>query len=825
MAWQKNLTVVGNTFLEGYDSSNQISNSLTWQERCENTIETILSKHQPLASEITNNGIFLSKLISKIISKKQNGQSGLDLLLDFSEIDPEYQNKLFKQFRVERAARALNKTTPSLEAQQKVNRAFNSILKNPSTKAISFDIFDTLVCRPVEKPADLYHFLEIKALKLSNGIASNFGRVRSLCEVETRNKLTHKEEITLDDIYETVASFYNLNETQISEIKQAEIELEISVIKERPNGRKLFDMALASGKPVYLISDMYLHESVIIKMLDKTGYSRYKKLFVSSKEGCRKHGGKLYTHVLKQLNIAGNELAHVGDNKKTDIEDAHSHGINTLHFRSAIDWMRASPIFKEIYSPRRGAGERARSAVAGTTALGLFNCPQPKEAFRSFSAGNPEKLGYAILGPLLTGYISWLSREVKRDKISDLYFMAREGWLLKEAYNIMNSNDKDLPKGKYLFGSRRAIRVASCRTYGDVMAMASQPYDSGIPLNELLVGRFGIELTQERLKILEENSIKKPFSPLEHSFSDRETWQKACVALADDIIESAKTERDSYEAYLSSNGFYESDNIGIVDIGWKTNIQGSLSLLTRKNITGYYYATVQGSEVWNAQDHTHRAYIGLGVSPRITTSSVVKNRHLSEFLFCHSDRSLEKMALEQGNITPVFRPEKNHQSRKQFIEQLHNGALQFVTDFHKNYSDLNNQIFIDPALAESAFRKFSEQPSEIDAKLLMGYSFEDAVGGIPEQFIISPNKKNHESTSVWLAGAKVAHKNKKPNDKKAINKTVIKTLEAKDKTRNLEKRVLKVFLNKNKFNKYIKNRERFFEDSNSKLLLSYYRIS
>jgi HAD superfamily hydrolase (TIGR01549 family) len=829
MAWHKTLRVLGPTFLENYDSFAGNACDLAWEERCDNTIATILSRHQPLASAVTQDGTFLRKALEDIISRKVAGKVGLDLLPDFEEIDRGYPRRLMEGFRVGATAKSLSVRNPLWTASHRVQENFRTLLEAPEVMAISFDVFDTLIRRPVEKPADLLRFLDAKALKLTGGVAADFGRTRTMCEVETRNRLSEsKDEITLDDIYETLAVFFDLTEDQILALKSAEIELEITAAQERPFGRKLYDIARATGRPIYLISDMYLPACVIEQMLAKAGYDDYQELFVSSEYGCRKHSGDLYDVVLNRVGLAPRNLLHVGDNKRTDIEKAEARGIRAFRWSSAIEWMRSNPIYEKIYAPRVGAGEKARSAIAGVTALGLFDAPAPPESFTSLSGGQAENLGYAVLGPIVTGYMTWLGREARRDAISDLYFMAREGWVLKEAFNILHEDDETLPKGKYLYGSRRAIRLASCRNRGDIMAMASAPYDPGISLDGLLHARFGIDLTPERAQLLAKQEIHYLARPLERSFDDQNLWRRTCRALTEDILENAAVERGAYEHYLAESSFYTSENPALVDLGWKANIQGALGSLTSRSLTGYYYATLQDSEIWLDRGHFHRCYAGQGLSPGISNSGVVHHRRLMEFLLCHSEPTLTSMKMVDGRTQPVFRPETEHLSRRVFIDQVHRGVLNFVRNYRAGFAHVTDQIYIDPALAEMAFHQFARFPVTIDARLLLNQSFEDAVGGIPKKYIISPNIKDHARNSVWKVGAQAAHAStappKKPANLTSVVWPVATVLDVKSK-RPIEQLILKSFLSDRKHNKYLKDRAEFFTDSRSNLLKAYYRIT
>lgn len=887
MAYRKTLRVQGQTFLANYDTSIKALDDLSWGERCHNTVATMLMRHQPLASAVTQDGEFLSNALEDLISRKRAGKEGLDLLPHFERIDPNYSRRLLDGFRIGQTAKKLGVRNPEWNAKHRVLQTLQKMIDTPETKAVSFDVFDTLICRPVEKPADLFKFLDCEALRITGGVAADFGRIRTMCEVETRNRLANsKDEITLDDIYDTISAYYDLSEEQAEAVKRAEIELEVASVQERPFGRKLYALAREFGFPIYLISDMYLPKRVVEAMLHKAGYHDYAELFVSAEYGCRKHSGHLYKLVLERLAIPARSLVHVGDNKRTDIEAAEAQGIRAFRWSSAIEWMRCNPIFERIYPPRVGAGEKARSAIAGVSALGLFDAPVSSESGSSLSGGLAERLGYAVLGPIVTAYMTWLGREARRDGITDIYFLAREGWVLKEAFNVLHHGDDALPEGKYLYASRRAVRVAACRTRGDVMALASLPYTPGIGVDRLVQGRFGIELTPERTEMLASHGVTHLSRPLERSFADHQTWMTVCKVLVDDILRNAEAERAAYESYLVQNGFYATANPAVVDIGWKGNIQGALSALANRCLTGYYYATVQDSEIWLNGGNRHRCFIGQALSSQSSYSSVAQNRPLIEFMLCHSEPSLVNMRKLGISIKPIFRPEHDHVSRRLLIDALHRGALEFVRNFRRGFGHLANQIYIDPALAEKAFREFTEAPTPLDARVLMNQCFEDAVGGVQKKFVVSPDPANYLQDSIWKRGAEAVHR-RSDRAKQSCDRPVSPTREParrgvgvttepartesficdnpaqpatgfrkepvnsassvfndpvnsvplsrsttqepvgamRQEKRALERAIIKKMLSRRKYDKYLRSRDVFFNDSRSPLVRLYYRIA
>ena len=608
-------------------------------------------------------------------------------------------------------------------------------------------------------------------------------------------------------------------------LQEAEKALEISHSRVRPFGRKLFDLAKSSGKPVHLISDMYLPNDTVSRMLENAGYGgQFETLFLSCDHMCTKKSGNLYAVVLGALDIAPNALVHIGDNKTTDIRMAEAKGVRPFRWSSAIEWLRSSPAMKKIYSPRVGAGEKARSAIAGTTARGLFEGPLPKPQLTTLSGGDPYRLGYAVLGPLVTGYMLWLGREAARDKISDLYFMAREGWVLKEVFNRLHPPGSTTVNTHYLLGSRRAVRVAACRTKADVMALLAMPYDPGVALNVFLEGRFGLVLGQDATQRLSALGIPDPKIALDRSFDHR---RMLCVIVndyMDEILAHAAEERRHYLAYLAQKGLDTSDNPGIVDIGWKANIQGALGDLIGKRSIGYYYATVQESENWLQRGDQHRAFVSQSASGPISTSVAIQNRHLLEFMLCHSSRSLVAMQQSVGHFSPIYRKESDLIGRRKLIEPLHRGTIAFAHDFHNGFADLLHQIYIDPDLAENALTSLIREPHQDDAGLFLGQSFEDAVGGLPRKFVISPDRNAGPSQSVWREGrAVIMESGKIPSVVKPADRREHR--QQHNEPPPIEGFFVRQLASKRKRAKYERDRDAFFEDSKSRLLRLYWKAS
>ena len=80
---------------------------------------------------------------------------------------------------------------------------------------------------------------------------------------------------------------------------------------------------------------MYLDEATIKAILDKAGYSGYKKLYISSVLRKTKANGDIFKAVIKDLGAKASDILHIGDTWINDIERPKSLGISTIFFPKA----------------------------------------------------------------------------------------------------------------------------------------------------------------------------------------------------------------------------------------------------------------------------------------------------------------------------------------------------------------------------------------------------------------------------------------------------------------------------------------------------------
>ncbi len=206
--------------------------------------------------------------------------------------------------------------------------------RDPDVKVVSFDIFDTLVERPALEPQDIFILLNKKVQALLGNRRFDFHGMRKRIEAEAvahfRGNQDGEYTLSFHQIYDYIAIKYRIPAAQIQEMMDLEIALERQLLAARRDGSRLYDAAVAAGKRVICISDMY-HERVFLgEILSRNGFRDVSQIYVSSEIKKRKDSGKLFAYVLAAEGLDPQQLVHVGDHRESDYTVPLAMGITCL---------------------------------------------------------------------------------------------------------------------------------------------------------------------------------------------------------------------------------------------------------------------------------------------------------------------------------------------------------------------------------------------------------------------------------------------------------------------------------------------------------------
>lgn len=305
---------------------------------------------------------------------------------------------------------------------------------------VSFDIFDTLITRKTALPMGI--FLQIRE---KEKLPSDFAEMRISAEKDARLYAlqSNKEEITLKSIYDLLSRRLGQN---MDSAMDAEVETEMENVYPLWNRINLLKDFLAKGEHVVLISDMYLEEHIIRKMLLKVD-PVFKKIpiYVSCNYGKTKQSGALFLEVAKLEKIEFNDWMHYGDNHYSDFLVPRMLGINAI----------------QVENPQMTTWEKQLSERLDIeNNLLLQYCIGAAKIVREeHSLNSVQKIGSSLGSIILYPYVLWLLKSSINLKISRLYFMARDGYILKRiADKIIQNQHLDI-ETKYIYSSRNAWRL------------------------------------------------------------------------------------------------------------------------------------------------------------------------------------------------------------------------------------------------------------------------------------------------------------------------------------------------------------------------------
>lgn len=300
---------------------------------------------------------------------------------------------------------------------------------------ISFDVFDTLLLRPVANPADVFDFVGAKLSYL------HFGAVRRQAEEKAREEKYSRcgtREVTLDEIYRYMEN-HCMGELA-EQAMQLEVETEKNLCFAHPYFYEVYHLLRERGHQLLLISDMYLPSSVILELLEGCGYPAPDRIYVSCEYGKSKADGSLFRQVREEC--CQGKYLHIGDHPISDVESARKNGFEAIH----------TPNVQQCGSSYR---PQMMSSLVRSVYSGIVNA----HLHNGLCQYTPVyEYGYMAGGLLAVGYCSYIHRHTREsDKI---LFLSRDGELLYRVYRQMYPQDSC----EYVYWSRRAsLKLVSYR--------------------------------------------------------------------------------------------------------------------------------------------------------------------------------------------------------------------------------------------------------------------------------------------------------------------------------------------------------------------------
>lgn len=205
-------------------------------------------------------------------------------------------------------------------------KELDALIHEKHISVLSFDIFDTLIKRPFEKPTDVFAYMA-NSLPL---VPKDFPQCRVEAERLARRSAPGGE-CNMNEIYAELAKMEGYDEALCKTLSSMEKETELRICEPRPEGAELLLAAKHLDIRVILISDMYLSRLRISRMLCKCGLKNFAELYVSSEHRQNKANGDLFRYVRKCEELPFSSMLHIGDNPISDVIIPRNLGMHALY--------------------------------------------------------------------------------------------------------------------------------------------------------------------------------------------------------------------------------------------------------------------------------------------------------------------------------------------------------------------------------------------------------------------------------------------------------------------------------------------------------------
>lgn len=606
---------------------------------------------------------------------------------------------------------------------------------------ISFDIFDTLICRPVYNPTDIFFLMDTYFYKIMH-TSVPFSKLRIQGEQAARDlwgrKTPLRQDITLSQIYDTISEIYHISPEICGKLKEYECELELQLSECRNAGKELYHYAQAIGKKIILTSDMYLEKRTIESLLSKNGYANYQHLFLSSETGYTKNTGSLFKHVINYLNIQGNHLLHIGDTWNGDIEQPQKYGIHTFFLPKAKDAMDGK--IQGIQTNSCGnIGDFACSDIVNRKkykqSIGynaLFALVANKYFDNPYRYFNPETdfnldpyfIGYYPVGMHLIGFSKWLIEESLKYGYKKLYFMSRDGYLPMQVYKQIAKLYSNAPEAEYLYSSRKAVMPFILNHTYDFYDMPIEASNHSPKTLLALLFFCTKDISEEELFL----QLRKHNITYDSCFKGNNEYLAFITFFLSELYDADKHKN----AKKLCSSYYQKimSDAATVDMGYSGRIQGAISAAVGHGVDVFFIHADNKQYQVESQKYGFNIHSFYDFTPCMTGL-------IREHLFSSSEPSCVGFYDSGTEITPVFDKEDKTYTDKFVVNKVHQGAIELASDFVSKFGVFYFSLPIKPVEISFPYEGFLRYMKSTDLQVFSASFFEDTVYGAKEGIKIS----------------------------------------------------------------------------------------
>jgi predicted HAD superfamily hydrolase len=451
-------------------------------------------------------------------------------------------------------------------------------------QTVSFDLFDTLLVRRIHDPdivkLPVARYISSRARQV--GIESSWQTVQKLRDrVEQQQRAETAK--TFDDheacypvfMEKTLREIFrqHYQDSLLEDVTRYELEMESSMLVPRAMLRDWLIELHGQGKQILILSDIYLPSEHLKILVERAGLMDFTEDVISSADSfLAKASGKAFPLVKERYGLDTSSWLHVGDNPISDGVRPSEFGLQAIVLHDGSEKYRKSIVRRYVEYAKGRPFYRGR-------ALQQLMLPQEGE-------NSPQSdlyiEGYNFLGPMIGAFVQYCADECLRLGVTKVFFLSREGYTFKKVWERCTPflyPDRKLPETEYLYVSRMALAGASCAheglTRSDVN-IAFLPHGNKDFTDLARIFKFDVKTMASHLA-RHNLAADSCLSPLHDGYEQEHSVR--LMELLEDQEFQQEVKRQSMPAnealicYLEKCGFFENEQVAIIDIGWLGTIQ------------------------------------------------------------------------------------------------------------------------------------------------------------------------------------------------------------------------------------------------------------
>lgn len=334
-----------------------------------------------------------------------------------------------------------------------------------------------------------------------------------------------------------------------------------------------------------------------------------------------------------------------------------------------------------------------------------------------------EDYGEQIIAPILMDYVEWILERAKHQNLKRLYFLARDGHILRQLAVMLCKENRLEIDCHYLYCSRYALRSASYGLLSEDEVLSMVGISSIKCSPKLILERCHI--TDEEIgEITASCNITDPYKLLDTKGRQAFMAQlRMCPLFWTYLRQESNKAYETAISYFEQEGLLNGD-VALVDSGWSGSMQRSLGKLLRS--AGF-------------SGHLEGFYFGMYQPPRESVDGIYHT-----FYFNHAGKLSDKawfnnnlfecmlaaphgmtIGYEENNayIVPVLREKRTPEELK-LAEEQETGILRYIQRYLKD-----GQCAQSPeervARCRKNLRRCMVHPTRVEVELLRRYQFCD----------------------------------------------------------------------------------------------------